>query len=82
MEDDTLNNILNLLQGTNTQTKQTSPNNTTPNLNNDIQNLLIKFLLSGGLNQILNINNSNTSTPQQTSETPRTIDLKNYQRLD
>ena len=82
MEDDTLNNILNHLQGTNTQTKQTSPNNTTPNLNNDIQNLLIKFLLSGGLNQILNINNSNAPAPQQTSETPRTIDLKNYQRLD
>ena len=80
MEDETLNNVLNLLQNTsrNNQVNQ----NTSTNINNDIQNLLIKFLLSGGLNQILNSNNTNTHASGQTAEKHRTIDLKNYQRLD
>lgn len=82
MEDDTLNNILNLLQNTNQTNHANQANTHTPNLNNDIQNLIIKFLLSGGLNQILNTNNSNTTTTNSASEKPRTIDLKNYQRLD
>lgn len=82
MEDDTLNNILNLLQNTNQTNHPNQASTHTPNLNNDIQNLIIKFLLSGGLNQILNANNSNTTTTNSASEKPRTIDLKNYQRLD
>ena len=80
MEDDTLNNILNLLQNSGCSNKQSTTNNSSPNLNNEIQNLLIKFLLSGGLNQILNINNT-TSTPTKPDK-PRTINLKDYQRLD
>ena len=82
MEDDTLNSILNLLQNSNRNNTQSTQTNSTPNLNNDIQNILIKFLLSGGLNQILNFNNNQAQTTQQPQEKPRTIDLKNYQRLD
>ena len=82
MEYDTLNSILNLLQNSNRNNTQSTQTNSTPNLNNDIQNILIKFLLSGGLNQILNFNNNQAQTTQQPQEKPRTIDLKNYQRLD
>ena len=81
MEDETLNQILNLLQnnGNNSNQNQTSSNNN----NNDIQTLLIKFLLSGGLTQIMNARNqaATPSTPPP-SEPVRTIDLTNYQRLD
>lgn len=93
MEDETLNNILNLLQNANTDSSNSNntnnANNTiasSSNLNNDIQNLLIKFLLSGGLNQIMNIRNQGAATKESTTppptEKPRTIDLTNYQRLD
>lgn len=83
MEDETLTNVLNLLQKTNTNNQSNQSNNSSSsNLNNDIQTLLIKFLLSGGLNQIMNFQNNNQSSTQTTPEKPRTIDLKNYQRLD
>lgn len=83
MEDETLNNILSLLQNANNN----STNNTTKpssNLNDDIQNLLIKFLLSGGLNQIMNLRNQDAKTKDEPTPEPekRTIDLTNYQRLD
>ena len=86
MEDETLNNILNLLQNA-TGNNSNQANNTTANrtLNDDIQNLLIKFLLSGGLNQIINMRNQNNVSkeePQTEPEKLRTIDLSNYQRLD
>ncbi|MCM1403891.1 MAG: hypothetical protein NC133_00040 [Prevotella sp.] len=85
MEDETLNNILNLLQNT-TSNQSSNQTNNTPFNNNDIQTLLIKFLLSGGLNQIMNLRNQNTTPPQPSApaqpEKPRTIDLTNYQRLD
>lgn len=82
MEDETLNNVLNLLQNA---TGNHSNNNQTTSTNNDIQTLLIKFLLSGGLNQIMNLRNQNsnsTKTESTQSEKLRTIDLTNYQRLD
>jgi len=84
MEDETLNNILNLLQNVNGNHTGDTTNNAS-NANNDIQTLLIKFLLSGGLNQIMNLRNQSTAPkPAQTAEDekPRTIDLTNYQRLD
>lgn len=81
MEDETLNNVLNLLQNA---SNNNANNNSTSN--NDIQTLLIKFLLSGGLNQIMNLRTQNTTPPPATvtpaPEKPRTIDLTNYQRLD
>ena len=84
MEDETLNNILNLLQNvTGNHTNQTD--NTIFSNNNDFQNLLLKFLLSGGLNQIMDLRNQNTTQKSQSEprpERPRTIDLTNYQRLD
>ncbi len=84
MEDETLTNILNLLQNVTNNNSNNSSNNTAPS-NNDVQTLLIKFLLSGGLNQIMNLRNQNT-TEKNSKETeptkPRTIDLTNYQRLD
>ena len=79
MEDDTLTNLLNLLQN-NSRSSQPNQANNTPNLNNDLQNFIIKFLLSGGLNQILN--NNSTTNINENHHKPRTIDLKNYQRLD
>ncbi|MBO4823713.1 MAG: hypothetical protein J5580_04105 [Clostridia bacterium] len=84
MEDETLNNVLNLLQNTaNNNSNNTTTNNLFTNNNSDIQTLLIKFLLSGGLNQILNLrNHENKSKPAPEPEKPRTIDLTNYQRLD
>ena len=83
MEDETLTNILNLLQNNN-KANTNNTNNHTPTLNNDVQTLLIKFLLSGGLNQFMNFNQNNNTQPATTTETPkvRTINLKNYQRLD
>ncbi len=85
MEDETLNNILNLLQNTNSNNSSNHNNNSSAN-NNDLQTLLIKFLLSGGLNQIMNLRNQNPTPPPTTPtpppEKPRTIDLTNYQRLD
>lgn len=78
MEDETLNNVLNLLQ--NVSGNNSSNNNT--NSNNDLQNLLIKFLLSGGLNQIMNLRNQEKQHSEPEPEKPRTIDLTNYQRLD
>lgn len=80
MEDETLNNILNLLQTANNP----SSNNANTSSNNDLQTLLIKFLLSGGLTQIMNLRNQNTTSPAPTPppEKPRTIDLTNYQRID
>ncbi len=79
MEDETLNNVLNLLQ--NATSNNTNNNAST---NNDIQTLLIKFLLSGGLTQIINLRNQNNTNKTGTAspEQPRTIDLTNYQRLD
>lgn len=79
MEDETLNNVLNLLQNT-SNNNSNNPNNLFTN-NNDLQTLLIKFLLSGGLNQILG---SRKEEPKAQPEPPkpRTIDLTNYQRLD
>ena len=82
MEDETLTNVLNLLQNVNNSNSNNA--NATASNNNDIQTLLIKFLLSGGLNQIMNLRNQNTP-PQPTPATPekpRTIDLTHYQRLD
>lgn len=82
MEDETLTNILNLLQGNNVNSKQTNPINTNTS-NNDLQTLLIKFLLSGGLTQILNFfSQKNIEKENNTPEKTRTIDLKNYQRID
>ena len=83
MEDETLNNVLNLLQNATSNSSSNNQNNSSSN-NNDIQTLLIKFLLSGGLNQIMNLRNQNNTPPTQTPppEKPRTIDLTNYQRLD
>lgn len=83
MEDETLNNVLNLLQNT-TSNRSENTNSTSTN-NNDLQTLLIKFLLSGGLNQIINLRNQNTTkhnSETNNQEKPRTIDLTNYQRLD
>ena len=84
MEDETLNNILNILQNANNANNSNNNTASTSNLNNDIQNLLIKFLLSGGLNQIMNMRkqNDDTKSSPQPEEKPRTIDLANYQRLD
>ena len=84
MEDDTLNNILNLLQNVNNNSNTNTTNATFSN-NNDLQTLLIKFLLSGGLNQLMNMRNQNSTEktePKPAPENPRTIDLTNYQRLD
>ena len=82
MEDETLTNVLNLLQNAGNN----NSSNTGSSTNNDIQTLLIKFLLSGGLNQIMNLRNQNNTTqttpPAPAPEKPRTIDLSNYQRLD
>ena len=80
MEDDTLTNILNLLQNTNTA-KQANPNNTNTT-NSDLQSLLIKFLLSGGLTQILNFFSQKNTNNENSNSEHRTIDLKNYQRID
>ena len=80
MADDTLNDILNLLQNSNTNTQ----NNTSNNNNNDLQMMLLKFLLSGGLNNLFP-NKNTAATPEPTPATPtppRTINLENYQRLD
>ncbi len=86
MEDETLNNILNLLQNASNNNNSNNTSNNTPSNNNDIQSLLIKFLLSGGLNQIMNLRNQNTTPPPAPTpsqpEKLRTIDLTNYQRLD
>ena len=95
MEDETLNNVLNLLQNASSNnsnnTNNTNHNNNSDNLinnlfssNTDLQTLLIKFLLSGGLNQILNFKHQNTKQPETETkpEKLRTIDLTNYQRLD
>ena len=79
MEDETLNNVLNLLQ--NVSSNSTNSNTTFSN-NNDIQTLLIKFLLSGGLNQIMNLRNQETKAKPEPEPVKRTIDLTNYQRLD
>ena len=84
MEDDTLNNILNLLQNAN-NTNVNDTNSNTLFSNNDIQTLFIKYLLSGGLNQLINLRKQNTppkKEPEPTPQKPRTIDLTNYQRLD
>ena len=85
MEDETLNNILNLLQNANNSSNNTNNTTSSSNLNNDLQTLLIKFLLSGGLNQIMNLRNQNKNTNDEPAPQPeklRTIDLSNYQRLD
>jgi len=82
MEDETLSNILTLLQNSNT-TNPTPNKATTSSVNNEIQTMLIKFLLSGGLNQFMNFNKNNTpNSSSNIEEKKRTIDLKNYQRLD
>ncbi len=80
MEDDTLTNVLNLLQNVSANNKQSAPNSTNT-ANNDLQSLLIKFLLSGGLTQILNFF-SQKNANNENLEKHRTIDLKNYQRID
>lgn len=82
MEDETLNNILNLLQNTGSNHQSNNTNNSSTN--NDLQTLIIKFLLSGGLNQIMNMRNQNNPQPAmpKTPEPTRKIDLSNYQRLD
>ena len=81
MEDETLNNVLNLLQ--NASNNSSNNTNNLFNQNNDIQTLLIKFLLSGGLNQIMNARKqeNNHQTPPEPVK-PLKIDLTNYQRLD
>ena len=82
MEDETLSNILTLLQNSNA-TNQAPNKATTSSANNEIQTMLIKFLLSGGLNQFMNFNQNNTpNSSSNIEEKKRTIDLKNYQRLD
>lgn len=81
MADDTLNNILNLLQSNNGNNNTQSNNN---NSNNEMQMMLLKFLLSGGLNNLFPNQNA-TTKPESTPPTPtppRTINLENYQRLD
>ena len=80
MEDETLNNVLNLLQ--NATTNHSNNTNSTFNSNNDIQTLLIKFLLSGGLNQLMNLRKQDNPPASPEPEKLRTIDLTNYQRLD
>ena len=78
MADDTLNNILNLLQGNNNSQSNNNGNN------NDMQMMLLKFILSGGLNNLFPNQNA-TPKPEPTPTTPtppRTINLENYQRLD
>ena len=86
MEDETLNNVLNLLQNaTSNNSNNINLNNNSFSNNNDIQTLLIKFLLSGGLNQILNLRKQENDTPKESTPPaakPRTIDLTNYQRHD
>ncbi len=80
MADDTLNNILNLLQGSSTSNNTNNNNN-----NNDIQTMLLKFLLSGGLNNIFANKPAAPAPapePDPTPPPPRTINLENYQRLD
>ena len=81
MEDETLSNILNLLQNTNTSTSKPTANSSST-INNEVQTMLLKFLLSGGLNQFMNFNKNNPTETTTISDKPRTIDLKNYQRLD
>ena len=78
MADDTLNNILNLLQGNNNSQSNNNGNN------NDMQMMLLKFILSGGLNNLFpNQNTTPKPEPTPTAPTPpRTINLENYQRLD
>ena len=79
MADDTLNNILNLLQSNNGNNNTQNNNN---NSNNDMQMMLLKFILSGGLNNLFP-NQTNAAKPEPTAPTPpRTINLENYQRLD
>lgn len=85
MEDETLSNILNLLQNTNTSTSTSTSKptaNSSSTINNEVQTMLLKFLLSGGLNQFMNFNKNNPTETTTISDKPRTIDLKNYQRLD
>ena len=84
MEDDTLNNVLNLLQNANNNHANNTNNNTLFS-DNDIQTLFIKYLLSGGLDQLMNLRKQNTpqkKEPEPEPSKPRTIDLTNYQRLD
>ena len=78
MEDETLANVLNLLQSANGNNKQSNQTNTQKTINNDLQSLIIKFLLSGGLTQILNFFSQRNANNENTEKT-RTIDLKNYQ---
>ena len=80
MQDDTLNNILNILQGSN-NSGSNQQNNSGNNSNNlDLQNLLIKLLLSGGLNNIFPKQQADNITSEPPK--PRTINLENYKRLD
>ena len=83
MDDETLTQILKLLESGGNNQNHNNSNLHSAN-NNDMQTLLLKFLLSGGLTQIMNLynqNNNQAPTPP-TPEKPRTIDLTNYQRLD
>ena len=82
MPDETLTNILNLLQNNGTATNSNNGNNSgNNNNNNDWQNMLIKLILSGGLNNLFAPRPTTTQEPSQ-PEKPRTIDLANYQRID
>lgn len=82
MPDETLTNILNLLQNSGTAANSSnSSNSSTNNNNSDWQNMLIKLILSGGLNNLFAPRPITTPEPPQ-PEKPRTIDLANYQRID
>lgn len=87
MEDETLSNILNILQNSNNNTTNSSANaNNNTNINhnngnNDLQNLLLKMLLSGGLNNMF-APKPKEPEPETKPAPPRTINLENYKRLD
>lgn len=83
MEDDVLNNILNLLQNDGNAKNNVSTNkNTGHNLNDDLQGMLLKMLLSGGLNNMFAPKQTEPAPASTTPPTPRTINLENYKRLD
>ena len=81
MQDDVLNNILNILQNDsgNQNNAASSHNTSNHNLNDDLQGILLKMLLSGGFNNIFNTKQREQET---LTTTPRTINLENYKRLD
>jgi hypothetical protein len=66
-----LSGILNLLQG---DSKQSS--------GLDMQSIMLKMLMSGGLNNLFASKQAPESIPKQPPAPPRTINLENYRRVD